>query len=134
MQDLIGEDKGWDDQQAAVQASGWPRIRVRGVHWLGKQVERKARRRSFNGAQRQSRAGNGETCAHKGNGTRLLIVVDYDLARTKSTVVVAWTPAWAQGVRCIRRRAVGWAAWSAWRKGEGREGGSARAVPQRTDQ
>jgi hypothetical protein len=50
------------------------------------------------------------------------------LARMKSTVVAAWTPAWARGVRCVRRRAVGRAAWSArhhlcargtWRKERG---------------
>jgi hypothetical protein len=49
-----GEDRGGADQQAAVWASGWPRARARGVHGLGKQVEGEARRRAFNGVQRQS--------------------------------------------------------------------------------
>jgi hypothetical protein len=61
-------------------------------------------------ARRQNRAGGAETCARKGEGSGLLIAVDDDLACTKSTMVTAWTPAWARGVRCVRRRTVGWAA------------------------
>jgi hypothetical protein len=54
-----------------------------------KQVGGEARWRAFNGAWSQSRADGGKR-VRAGERLGLLIAVDDDLARTKSTVVVAW--------------------------------------------
>jgi hypothetical protein len=57
-------------------------------------------------ARRQNRAGGGETCARKGEGSGLLIAVDDNLARTKSIVVAAWraTCDLYDGARLVGRR------------------------------
>jgi hypothetical protein len=49
-----GEPAAQAGQLANVEASGRSRAGARSVHWLGEQVEGKARRRAFNGARRST--------------------------------------------------------------------------------